>query len=603
MGLKSDISIYKFKNKIKNLELSVEEIIGVISWSLLDEKNRNIPEILKDKIGKRDIEMDSIHKYLSEDPESKFKAIYIYTTNIKIEIEDFFNIEKSEIDWENYKYGKMVSSISIFSVNNSTYAICTGFGIHKIKSLLQPNLGIDFIKRLKNGTKNIKKQSEVTVGENNNKTESYYLEPVDLLSVSGFENKVKKEIIASIEKNQLASLGIINKKYKNDGFENNRSKHALLSLKNAITINSSNENVEDLIEKLIGIDEVLNSPIKQEFPITGVEISEELINIFTKSIIKDIKEGCWDKIFFFNSSKLNKIYEFIVHKKYKRDEHVFEGLPSSEEFFMLDIVKSEISERSDIEENNNKQISFFEILKYITLEIKSRVGIEYRSKQELEKFIHYIFNDDAKTYYYSEGEFYVFETNYITQIEEGYKEKINNINYELPEKIISKLFSYSGEKEGKYNYRYNSNDNSVCLDKKYLDTNKKYEIADFLIVEDEVVYLLHAKVGFGADLRALQKQIEIAENQFSLLMKNETKLRENFEILLESHPNRIEMLKKIGESKDYCIVGVILGKSKEDSIASNSIQGKLAMINLMRKIDSKSSGKLKFIFLPNEKIQ
>ena len=71
---------------------------------------------------------------------------YIYTTNIKIEIEDFFNIEKSEIDWENYKYGKMVSSISIFSVNNSTYAICTGFGIHKIKSLLQPNLGIEFIK-------------------------------------------------------------------------------------------------------------------------------------------------------------------------------------------------------------------------------------------------------------------------------------------------------------------------------------------------------------------------------------------------------------------------------------------------------------------------
>ena len=78
MGLKSDISIYKFKNKIKNVELSVEEIIGVISWSLLDEKNRNIPEILKDKIGKRDLEMDSIHKYLSEDPESKFKAIYIY---------------------------------------------------------------------------------------------------------------------------------------------------------------------------------------------------------------------------------------------------------------------------------------------------------------------------------------------------------------------------------------------------------------------------------------------------------------------------------------------------------------------------------------------
>ena len=182
------------------------------------------------------------------------------------------------------------------------------------------------------------------------------------------------------------------------------------------------------------------------------------------------------------------------------------------------------------------------------------------------------------------------------------KTKINNINYELPEEIISKLFSYSDEKEGEYNYRYNLIDNSVCLDKKYLDPNKKYEIADFLIVEDEIVYLLHAKVGFGADLRALQKQIEIAENQFSLLMKNKTELRGNFEILLENHPNKVEMLKKIGESKDYCIVGVILGKSKEDSITSNSIQGKLAMINLMRKIDSKSSGKLKFIFLPNEKI-
>ena len=95
MGLKSDISIYKFKNKIKNVELSVEDIIGVISWSLLNEKNRKIPEILKDKIGKPDLETGSIHKYLSEDPKSKFKAIYIYTTNIKIEIEDFFNIEKS----------------------------------------------------------------------------------------------------------------------------------------------------------------------------------------------------------------------------------------------------------------------------------------------------------------------------------------------------------------------------------------------------------------------------------------------------------------------------------------------------------------------------
>ena len=61
---------------------------------------------------------------------------------IKIEIEDFFNIEKSEIDWENYKYGKMVSSISIFSVNNSTYAICTGFGILII---VFPHLGQDMI--------------------------------------------------------------------------------------------------------------------------------------------------------------------------------------------------------------------------------------------------------------------------------------------------------------------------------------------------------------------------------------------------------------------------------------------------------------------------
>ena len=268
----------------------------------------------------------------------------------------------------------------------------------------------------------------------------------------------------------------------------------------------------------------------------------------------------------------------------------------------LPIVKSEINDIYYTEENNNKQISFFEIFKNITLKIQTREEVEYKSKQELEKFIHYIFNEDDKTYYYSEGEFYVFETNYITLIEEEYKTKINNINYELPEEIISKLFSYSDEKEGEYNYRYNLIDNSVCLDKKYLDPNKKYEIADFLIVEDEIVYLLHAKVGFGADLRALQKQIEIAENQFSLLMKNKTELRGNFKILLENHPNKIEMLKKIGESKDYCIVGVILGKSKEDSITSNSIQGKLAMINLMRKIDSKSSGKLKFIFLPNEKI-
>ena len=268
----------------------------------------------------------------------------------------------------------------------------------------------------------------------------------------------------------------------------------------------------------------------------------------------------------------------------------------------LPIVKSEINDIYYTEENNNKQISFFEIFKNITLKIQTREEVEYKSKQELEKFIHYIFNEDDKTYYYSEGEFYVFETNYITLIEEEYKTKINNINYELPEEIISKLFSYSDEKEGEYNYRYNLIDNSVCLDKKYLDPNKKYEIADFLIVEDEIVYLLHAKVGFGADLRALQKQIEIAENQFSLLMKNKTELRGNFEILLENHPNKVEMLKKIGESKDYCIVGVILGKSKEDSITSNSIQGKLAMINLMRKIDSKSSGKLKFIFLPNEKI-
>ena len=296
------------------------------------------------------------------------------------------------------------------------------------------------------------------------------------------------------------------------------------------------------------------------------------------------------------------ILQFTVNKKYKKDVNTFEGLPSAEEFFSLPIVKSEINDIYYTEENNNKQISFFEIFKNITLKIQTREEVEYRSKQELEKFIHYIFNEDDKTYYYSEGEFYVFETNYITMIEEEYKTKINNTNYELPKEIISKLFSYSDENEGEYNSRYNSIDNSVCLDKKYLDPNKKYEIADFLIVEDEIVYLLHAKVGFGADLRALQKQIEIAENQFSLLMKNKTELRGNFEILLENHPNKVEMLKKIGESKDYCIVGVILGKSKEDSITSNSIQGKLAMINLMRKIDSKSSGKLKFIFLPNEKI-
>ena len=130
---------------------------------------------------------------------------------------------------------------------------------------------------------------------------------------------------------------------------------------------------------------------------------------------------------------MNKICNFFVNKKYKKDVNTFEGLPSAEEFFSLPIVKSEINDIYYTEENNNKQISFFEIFKNITLKIQTREEVEYKSKQELEKFIHYIFNEDDKTYYYSEGEFYVFETNYITLIEEEYKTKINNINYELPE--------------------------------------------------------------------------------------------------------------------------------------------------------------------------
>ena len=70
------------------------------------------------------------------------------------------------------------------------------------------------------------------------------------------------------------------------------------------------------------------------------------------------------------------LFYVFVNKKYKKDVNTFEGLPSAEEFFSLPIVKSEINDIYYTEENNNKQISFFEIFKNITLKIQIRLNVK-----------------------------------------------------------------------------------------------------------------------------------------------------------------------------------------------------------------------------------
>ncbi|MGL4662461.1 MAG: DUF6119 family protein, partial [Culicoidibacterales bacterium] len=510
--------------------------------------------------------------------------------------EDFYGKKSKNFNWKIYKSGTMVSTIALFEVNDSIYAVCTGFGIHKIKSLMQPNLGIEFIKRLDGGTKTIKKQSEVSVDSNNNKLESYYLEPIDLFSVSSFENKVKKEIIAAIDKKQLIKLGIIN----DSG--DTRHQNTTLHLKGSIAINSTLDNITELIQRIKGIDFVLNSNIKQEFPIVNIEETPELVASFTKEILADIRDEKWDKIFLFNSSKLTKIKEFVVKIKKQHDQTLFHDVPTAKDFFTVECIAEKIKNFNTTVFAEDDYQDFFKIFDTITIKTKGE-NPSY-TVQKIENFIHYIFEDSlggTGIYYYSEGEFYIFETDYIRSIEQEYKRKIDDSIYELDTNIMNKIIEYSGQSEGDYNSLYNDLENAVCLDQKYIDSNKKYEIADFLLVEDEVVYLFHAKVDFGADLRALQKQIEIAERQYRLFEHDKTKMENNFKNLLSlsgvSEEKQDDLLKLILEAKQYCFIGVILGKSKENSINSNSIQGKLAIINLMQKIDVNSPGKIKFLFL------
>lgn len=388
---------------------------------------------------------------------------------------------------------KTASSVMFVYSKNNIFTITTGQGFRLVEDLCTPKFGlivISIFNRLfritaldSNGMSSIVHSSK-----------TIYSNEVDFANIESLDT-VFKEITGRLNsKEKVRELFDLDEKSK--------KKSVKITGKNYVQFSSSMD-LKILLHLLATLDRYDFTQMKESFNL--------IVPLNPKRSRSDIvaNEQKIIEILYDNLGKEGIAPFDIFHK----DTVGFIGADSYS--IVFDGIDAPLSSTDDIEPNSFINEAYSEYLQDSAPSIDTFTDfiydakiIAYKGEQPVTSglLLNHISGEierDGKSYYVFYGEFYFLNESYSERLNRSLKGKLTADRFS---NILTTIWKEK-DKEDDYNRNASENEDLIHLHR----VKPEYiEFADLMKVEESVITLIHVKDGFDCDMRALDRQVELA---------------------------------------------------------------------------------------------
>jgi uncharacterized protein (TIGR04141 family) len=499
----------KFNLKIFQLDKSYYEFIDKSTEEIIEIVKNNHEKKLRHKFK----DLTVIKPVLSQQIDKEFE-FWSYCYNQPKE-KFYWKLFLPEKLTENHNFEIVEFSFVLFiHYESEIYCIISGSGMNVIKKFIHPSFGIDIYQRIAKPKEDIIIELE-TRGIANNISQkkqifNYNQTIAETIEYSEVPTKIKLKIRQELKQNHF-------KKYELDENLSLLEIGSYFSIRKKINFEELKELVKD-IHKI----RMNNKPVqltlffKINIPNLVSELDETLKEIIVDDIIKHnrpdyVRNNQSDIIEIVHPSKLERFYEcdnFLIRSKYSRGKEDIEINDRGELYFectkhifnsLTNItdrveVKKKLYTLNIIGEINRSEVTYGHFFSHITAEI------EHQSKK----------------YFKIDGHWYLLENEFLKLMNSDAKEYY--MKYKLSNNFLKAW--PKNEDEDFYNKSHSALSTHHILDKVISDN---IELCDLLVLQDEIVYLVHVKNGFNTKMRDLYIQVILSAKRLSNDLKNNEK--------------------------------------------------------------------------------
>jgi uncharacterized protein (TIGR04141 family) len=431
-------------------------------------------------------------------------AVYYQLTDLNPKWKDFLGDFLTDGQELSKKGQGKVESFVLFiqqKETNTIYVLAGGYGYFAVQDIIDNDFGIDILSRLiQREDRSIKAVREVSVIGNILGTTKFFRKDFNLYENDGF-GKIYQELRAQIDEEIVFKyFGLSKDEFKTGpvciakaSFKINKS---LTSEEFTQLVVGCNEIVRDLEAIAINAVEKLGRSEKTLKEILNKELGNQLWSRFsdpTYDIDFDLCHPEYEKYLTSSEYEVRKGYS-----KYSFFGHRFETSLVDADMIFNEMKKSPPA----TEEEFLNLIASFRIYSF------DEAGLE----QTKGSFLEHLFGDvshNGTRYFYVNKTWYRIDNAFICDLNDACVDFAKN--HSIID-ILDEPWNPREISENAYNSLYIGKESTIVLDK---ITPEGIEPCDILKWDEEKVYLIHVKAGFGNSIRELCSQIIIAATRIT----------------------------------------------------------------------------------------
>lgn len=435
--------------------------------------------------------------------------LFIYTTDTKkpkwIQFLEEIAVDEQHVEHLLNKFSSFV--LFIYSTDNETYVVSKGYhGHHLLTEYIDKFFGLDVLSKLVSKSDTEIKQIEdrgvfgVELGSQRFFRDNYSLSQEDDFG------KIYKAMLASIDEDDFARLGIVKK--REDTSRVSVSGSASLAI-------STSFDYTELISRIERISELLQTEgvhFNHFYKLTSPEVAgikERLIEELLKEAYRAYANR--EEMDFYHPELTKYLKASKARFDVMGDSLVLE-LGSSRKF--IDIMDRLVQEDKIDSSNEN---TFLTSLKncHGAFIMENEIE-EYSEDKSLDQWLSGEVEYNGMKFFKVDNDWYRFRTGFNEHLN-GFFNSLNFSNIQPKQSLIDWNIGLVPN-EGGYNAQYKDEEGFIVTDRAFL---YNVELCDLMRITDDTLYLYHVKRGLGRDLRVLYNQVVNASRILRFELQNQ----------------------------------------------------------------------------------
>jgi len=403
--------------------------------------------------------------------------------------------------------GKSNSESFILLVSNddstNIFAIAGGTGYFIIQEDINVNFGIDILSRIISKEEKILKSiREKSVVGGILGTTKFFRSNFNLIETDNF-GKIFQELKANLDKDILiGKLGLDEEIIKKD---------SVCIAKSSFKVNKS-ISFDQLLTVIKGCESILEN--EEPIVVNNVEKLAKNKNIdLITNLENQLLNQLWDR---FNKTDDSFLFD-LCHRnleQYITAAHYVVKKNTSKKPFFPEHDFEELLDIDDLFDQLHGHRSCPENINDLKKLVNTLYIYSYDEEGNLltkDTLIAHVLGDvsfNDKKYFFIDKAWYHIKEEFMSILNDFCQSFISTNYIEN----LDITWNYPEEVENDYNYKYLNNENTIVLDK---ITPENIEACDILKWDDDKLYLIHVKAGFGNTMRDLCSQIAISASRVS----------------------------------------------------------------------------------------